>query len=91
MGAEFIVDSLEDMCELMRNNRIPREKKPMNRYTEDCKLDAIKDKMAEDAEARKWARRDYCGECSEHNDECPYYDPEEETFDCDQCFEDKGW
>ena len=91
MGAEIIVDSLEDMCELMCNNRIPKEKKTMNRYAESCKWDAIKEKMAEEAEARKWARQDYCEKtCDEHNENCPYYDAEEESFDYDECFRDRG-
>ena len=52
MGAEFVVDSLEEMCDLMCNNKIPGGKK-MDRvifdvrvYANDVvdRLNAVKDK-----------------------------------------------
>lgn len=34
-------------------------------------------------------KRDYCyHECDVHNENCPYYDAEEESYDYEQCFED---
>lgn len=52
MGAEFVVDSLEEMCDLMCNNKIPEGKK-MDRVIYDVRvyandvvdrLNALKDK-----------------------------------------------
>jgi hypothetical protein len=34
---------------------------------------------------------DYCDkECDEHNENCPWYDAEEEYYDYNACFEDRG-
>jgi hypothetical protein len=54
--------------------------------------DITQDKIAEENEERQWARYDYCyGNCDQHSDECPYYDSTEESWDYEQCHEDKGW
>lgn len=37
MGLEMQIDSLEDMCELMCNNRIPRGREPMNKDKNEAK------------------------------------------------------
>lgn len=58
----------------------------------DTQRDFIQDKIAEEKQARHFARMDYCDrDCDQHNDDCPYYDAEEEYWDYEQCFEDKGW
>ena len=53
MGAEFVVESLDDMCDLMCNNRIPKRRKKMDRVIYDVRvyandvvdrLNALKDK-----------------------------------------------
>lgn len=62
----------------------------MSRYDEKCRYDAIQDMIAEDAMERRWLRRDYCEHCEEHNESCPYYDENEETWDYDECFRDRG-
>lgn len=54
--------------------------------------EARQDKIAEYKEQCNWARREYCErDCEEHNENCPYYDPEEECWDYEECFRDKGW
>ena len=58
----------------------------------DYKQDAIRDKIAEYKEQCHWARESYCyNQCEYHNGKCLYYDPEEETWDYEECFGDKGW
>ena len=58
----------------------------------DSPLDIERQKIAEWKEARKSARRDYCErDCDQHNENCIYYDAEEESWDYDECFNDKGW
>jgi hypothetical protein len=57
----------------------------------DSRLDIERDKYMEWKEQQRWSRRDYCyQDCGEHNESCPYYDPEEETFDYEECFRDSG-
>lgn len=64
----------------------------MGRYNEKCAYDAWQDKIAEDKQERKWARETYCNrDCEEHNENCPYYDSEQEVWDYDECFRDNGW
>lgn len=62
----------------------------MSRYDEKCKYDALQDKIGEYREQRKEAMRNACEQCSEHNENCIYYDPEEETFNFEECFRDSG-
>lgn len=58
----------------------------------DTRLDIERDKWLEEKEAIHFARQDYCyGDCDGHNEECPYYDAEEECFDYEECFRDKGF
>ena len=57
----------------------------------DTPLDIEYQKLIEWREARKSARRDYCErDCDQHNEQCPYYDAEQESWDCDLCFEERG-
>lgn len=54
--------------------------------------EARQDKMAEYREQCHIVRQDYCEKhCCEHNEDCMYYDPEEEVWDYEECFRDKGW
>lgn len=55
----------------------------------DSKLDIERDKLAEYREKIHSARQDYCRDCSEHNESCPYYDPEQESWDYDLCFDEQ--
>lgn len=58
----------------------------------DSPLDIERQKIAEWKEARRCARRDYCErDCDQHNESCLYYDADEESWDYDECFNDKGW
>ncbi len=53
--------------------------------------DAKREKWLEEKEAIRQARRDYCDrDCDGHNENCPYYDAEEETWDFEECFRDRG-
>lgn len=64
----------------------------MNRFTESVEFDAWQDKIAEAADERRCAMREFCErDCDQHNENCPWYDPEQESWDCDECFNDKGW
>jgi len=44
------------------------------------------DKVREEMEEAHIGRREYCKTCADHNENCPYYDPNEESWDCEQCF-----
>ena len=56
----------------------------------DSKLDIERQKYAEWADRVRSARQDACKDCSEHNENCLYYDPEEESWDYDLCFKERG-
>lgn len=61
----------------------------MSRFDEEVAYDVWKEKTTEYAERKRMARRDYCeNECQEHNENCPYYDAEQEEWDYEQCFKD---
>lgn len=57
----------------------------------DSPLDIERQKYAEYLEQLKFSRQDYCEECEEHNANCPFYDPEQESWDYDECFEARGF
>jgi len=47
----------------------------------DSRLDIERDKIAEYKQQMHFARQDYCKrDCEEHNAQCFYYDPEQETL-----------
>lgn len=47
--------------------------------------------IAEEKDRQRWMKYDYCHEeCGDHNENCPYYDPEEETWDYEECYDDMG-
>jgi len=52
--------------------------------------DVWQDKIAEYKDQQREAKRSACESCEYHNAKCCYYDPEEETWDFEQCFEDSG-
>lgn len=54
----------------------------------DYARDEIKDKIIMEREERRFARLDYCEKCDMHNECCPYYDKEEDSWDSEQCFKD---
>lgn len=57
----------------------------------DTWIDFVREKIAEERQARKWAWEDYCNkDCDCHNESCIYYDSEQETYDYEQCFKDRG-
>jgi hypothetical protein len=57
----------------------------------DTEIDFIRYREAEDREERKWAMRDYCEQCEYHNESCPYYDEDDESWDERRCFRDNEW
>ena len=63
----------------------------MGRYDEKCAYDAWQDKIAEYKDQQRQAMEAACENCEYHNGKCLYYDPEEECWDYEECFEDKGW
>lgn len=38
MGAEFIIDNMEDMCNLMCNNQLPKRREEMDRIISDVRV-----------------------------------------------------
>ena len=63
----------------------------MSRYRESCEYDAWQDKIAEYRDQQREAMRSACENCDSHKTlGCLYYDPEEETFDYEECFRDSG-
>ena len=64
----------------------------MSRYDEKCAYDAIQDKMAEYREQQREAMQSACEDCDSHKTlGCEFYDPEEESFDYEECFKVRGW
>lgn len=57
----------------------------------DTEIDFIRYREAEDREERKWAMRDYCDRCENHNESCPYYDEDEESWDEQRCNKENDW
>jgi hypothetical protein len=56
----------------------------------DTRLDIERDKFLEWKAKQREAIRNACEQCSEHNENCAYYDPEEESFDYEGCIRDSG-
>lgn len=57
----------------------------------DTEIDFIRYREAEDREERKWAMRDYCDRCEYHNESCPYYDEDDESWDEQRCNKENDW
>lgn len=50
-----------------------------------------RDKYLEWRDQQRMSMQDYCDrDCEEHNENCPYYDAEEESWDWESCFKDSG-
>ena len=57
----------------------------------DTRLDIERDKCLEWKQQQREAMRSACEDCDSHITKgCLYWDPEEETFDCEECFRDSG-
>lgn len=56
----------------------------------DSRLDIERDKYLEWKDQQREGMRSTCECCEYHNGKCLYYDPEEETFDYEECFRDSG-
>lgn len=56
----------------------------------DSRLDIERQKLAEYREGLRSAMQDWCGECDEHNENCPYYDEEQESWDYELCYKERG-
>ena len=54
----------------------------------DSRLDIERQKLAEYREALRSAMQDCCGQCDEHNENCPYYDAEQESWDYELCYKE---
>ena len=58
----------------------------------DTPRDFINDRLIEEREEQRLARINYCDrDCISHDENCPYYDAEEESWDVDRCFEESEW
>lgn len=58
----------------------------------DTKLDIERDKYLEWKQQQKEAMRSACEDCDSHKTlGCEFYDPEEESFDYEECFKVRGW
>ena len=55
----------------------------------DSRLDIERQKFQEWKEKRKIALQNACESCFEHNENCPYFDNDEESWDYEQCYEDR--
>jgi hypothetical protein len=57
----------------------------------DTRLDIERDKFLEWKAQQREAMRNACEDCDSHKTlGCLYYDPEEESFDYEECFRDSG-
>ena len=57
----------------------------------DTRLDIEHQKYMEWKDQQREAMRSACEDCDSHKTlGCLYYDPEEETFDYEECFRDSG-
>lgn len=57
----------------------------------DTRLDIERDKYAQWKQEQYFAMMDACEDCDSHvTCGCLYYDTEEETFDFEECFKDRG-
>lgn len=57
----------------------------------DTRLDIEHEKYMEWKDQQREAMRSACEDCDSHKTlGCLYYDPEEETFDYEECFRDSG-
>lgn len=58
----------------------------------DSRLDIERDKYMEWKDQQREAMRSTCESCEYHKTKsCDWYDPEEETWDFEECFKTTGW
>lgn len=57
----------------------------------DTDLEIRMQRVYEAMELEHIGRMEFCERCPDHNDKCPYYDPEEESWDYEQCFKENEW
>lgn len=55
----------------------------------DTPEDIRREKVARWKEEQFWAKSDYCEKCLQHDESCPFYDPLEEYWDFEECFENE--
>lgn len=61
-------------------------------FNQECRRMNREDQEYFDQIDREYAKDQYCKNCEEHNENCPYYDAGEECWDYDQCYKDTdGW
>ena len=52
----------------------------------------IRMEMAYEAKEQEHiGKMESCNFCPDHNDGCPYYDADEESWDFEQCFRENDW
>lgn len=56
----------------------------------DTRLDIERDKYMQWKQEQDIAKRNSCEDCNEHNENCPYYNREQESWDYELCFEERG-
>lgn len=57
----------------------------------DTRLDFERQKLAEYKQEAKQQHERFCNRwCAEHGTNCPYYDAEQEAYDYEQCFRERG-
>ena len=49
------------------------------------------DRIYQEKEFEDIGHREYCETCPDHNENCPYYDADEESWDYQQCFKENDW
>ena len=58
---------------------------------EKYRFDAERERYLEWKDQQRMMKEDYCKrDCDCHNENCLYYDSEEETWDYESCYEDSG-
>ena len=57
----------------------------------DTPLDIERQRLADYQERNHQAVQSMCESCLEHNNKCPYYSSEEESWDYDTCFKERGF
>lgn len=56
----------------------------------DTPEEIARDKWLRQKELERMAMADECERCLEHNESCPFYDPDEEYWDYMDCYEVRG-
>ena len=60
-------------------------------FNEKFKYEAEQQRYLEWKDQQRMMKQDYCErDCDGHDEGCPYYDPEEESWDYEACYKDTG-